>query len=579
MITCERCKTVNPPDLRFCQKCHRDLLPGEGALTRLTILITAGLLTALGVWVLVRMAQGEPLPDLGCAFTSPVFWVILVIITPISALKLALTPTPPHQKYLNRAKRHLSLDQAQALADLNQALELALEKERAAILKERARLYESLGERQQAVRDQIARIECAGAYDGATAVAALTGMDKDTFAGGIKDNDIQALLKDQAAVPLGYCPKCKNVVELNEKMKCKLHRRARIESVRLAIPEDVSMIKAAILESHAKTARLNRSRQLLLILGAVMAILGWAYVLELGPFDKSEDGPVSSKVDATSEIALPVVAVEGQTQPPAQSLPAKVFDEHDFSFEIPGDWLLITEQDHQALLNDSLKGMDTRALQYLGGAYTSGLNNCAGCAQIVVLVMNEPAMTGEFSEGQFQIVQQNQQATMGERLLSYTYVHVDGFPAAESQHIGRSGETRLWEYIIVPPQPGVVYLFSMSSLKEEYPDFEPVFEQAAATLRIGPEPEPTPTHQPTPTASPIKLAIVLGDSINVRAGPGKEYAILGSADKGEELQVRGVNPAGDWYLIYTPELGEGWVSAPLVSLRVPLEELPVVTNP
>jgi len=440
-------------------------------------------------------------------------------------------------------------------------------------------LYESLGERQQAVRDQIARIESAGAYDGATAVAALTGMDKDTFAGEIKDNDIQALLKDQAAVPLGYCPKCKNVVELNEKMKCKLHRRARIESVRLAIPEDVSMIKVAILESHAKAARLNRSRQLLLILGAVLAILGWAYVLELGPFNRSPDEPFPGQVDATAEVALPVVAVEGQTKPAAQSTAVKLFDEHDFSFQIPADWLLITEQDHQALLNDSLKGMDTRALQYLGGAYTGGLNNCAGCAQIVVLVMNEPAMTGEFSEGQFQIVQQNQQATMGERLLSYTYVHVDGFPAAESQHIGRNGETRLWEYIIVPPQPGVVYLFSMSSLKEEYPDFEPDFEQAAATLRIGPEPTATPTAAPTPTPSPIKLAIVLGDSINVRAGPGKEHAILGSADKGEELQVRGVNPAGDWYLIYTPELGEGWVSAPLVSLRVPLEELPVVTGP
>jgi len=42
--------------------------------------------------------------------------------------------------------------------------------------------------------------------------------------------------------------------------------------------------------------------------------------------------------------------------------------------------------------------------------------------------------------------------------------------------------------------------------------------------------------------------------------------------------VRGVNTAGDWYLIYTPELGEGWVSASLVSLRVPLEELPVVAE-
>ncbi|HWQ83952.1 MAG TPA: SH3 domain-containing protein, partial [Anaerolineales bacterium] len=100
-----------------------------------------------------------------------------------------------------------------------------------------------------------------------------------------------------------------------------------------------------------------------------------------------------------------------------------------------------------------------------------------------------------------------------------------------------------------------------------------------ATLRIGPEPEPTPTSAPTPTPRPRKLAIVLGDSINVRSGPGKEYDILGSADKGEELEARGVSSDQDWFLIYTPDLGEGWVSAPLVSLRVPVEELPVVRNP
>ena len=493
MIHCHRCKTVNPPEQRHCQKCHRDLLPGEGALTRLTILITAGLLTALGVWVLVRMFQGDPppilnTPKLDWAFNTPVFWAILVIVTPISALKLALMPTPAHQKYLNRAKRHLSLDKAQALADLNQALELAPEKERTAILKERASLYESLGQKQQAVRDEIARIESNGAYESAEGIAALTGMDRDIFAGGIKDNDIQALLKAQAAVPLGYCPKCKNVVELNEKMRCRLHRRARIESVRLAVPEDIDKIKEALLESHTRATRLNRSRQLLLVLTAVLAIVAWAYVLNLGPFAHSSVEPASSLVEPAAELALPVVAVEDQTQPTAQSLPAKVFDEHDFSFELPGDWLVITEQDHRELLNGSLTGMDTRALQYLGGAYTGGLNNCAGCAQIVILVMDEPAMTGEFSEGQFQIIKENQQASMGERLLSYTYVHVDGFPAAESQHIGRSGETRLWEYIIVPTTPGVVYLFSMSASRDEYLDFEPVFEQAAATLRIRSEP-------------------------------------------------------------------------------------------
>jgi len=123
----------------------------------------------------------------------------------------------------------------------------------------------------------------------------------------------------------------------------------------------------------------------------------------------------------------------------------------------------------------------------------------------------------------------------------------------------------------------------MSSLKEEYPEFEPVFEQVAATLNIGPEPtltpEPTPTPEPTSTPVTAALVTVLGDSLNIRSGPGQEHAILGSADEGDELEVRRVTPSKDWFLVYTPELGEAWVMARLVSLSVPLEELPEVSAP
>ncbi|HWQ83960.1 MAG TPA: hypothetical protein VN363_05305, partial [Anaerolineales bacterium] len=308
MITCERCKTVNPPELRHCQNCHRDLLPGEGGATRLIILLVAGLITSVGVWVLARFGQGEPLPDLGGAFSSPVFWAILVIVTPLSGLKMALSPTPAHQRYLNRARRHLNLDKAQAMADLNQALALAPEKERTAILKERAQLYASLGQVQQATRDRIATIESDGSYQGAEAVAALTGLDKDAFAGGMKDRDIQALLKAQAALSMGYCPKCKNVVELDGKMHCKLHRRARIESVRLAIPEDVSKIKIAILEAHARAARLNRYREIIQITGLIALLVLTPYGLKIGPFAPREAEPASSEIEPTADLDVPVAA-------------------------------------------------------------------------------------------------------------------------------------------------------------------------------------------------------------------------------------------------------------------------------
>jgi tetratricopeptide (TPR) repeat protein len=580
MIHCERCKTVNPSEQRHCQKCHRDLLPGEGILIRLSVLLISLTLTALGVWVLVRMWQGQSLPNLDCAFTSPVFWALLVVIAPISGLVYAIKPTPAHQKYLNRARRHLKLDQTQALADFNQAFELAPEKMRAAILKERASLYQSLGQNQQALRDQIASIQTEGAYQSAEGLAALAGMDKDVFAGQMKKNDLQALLRSKAAQAYGYCPKCRDVVELNEKMRCQRHTRARISDTRLAVPDDREMIRAEILDASRLRLRREKFRQVRVWLLVIVACIPAAYVLKIGPFayrsieTPALDESFSESTDLES-LATPSVLDESQAGA-IQALEPFLFDQYGFSFEIPGDWQLITEEDYSALLNDSLKGMDASQLAYLGGAYTGGLGACASCGQVVIAVLNERSIQGELTEEQFQIIKQNQQQTMGERLISYEYVSVDGLPAAESHHNGRSGETRLWEYIIVPPTPGLVYLFSMSSLEDEYTNFEPVFQSIVATLQIQAEAE---------VLSPVVVeedgevkAIVLIEALNVRASPNRQAAILGSIPKGQEVLVRGKNAAGDWLLIYLPELGEGWVSAPLVSLRASLEELLVVSE-
>ena len=58
-------------------------------------------------------------------------------------------------------------------------------------------------------------------------------------------------------------------------------------------------------------------------------------------------------------------------------------------------------------------------------------------------------------------------------------------PAAESVHVGASGRTRIWDLIIIPPEPGLAYLFSCSSHEDSYADFEAVFGRAIETLRIG----------------------------------------------------------------------------------------------
>ena len=100
MIHCDKCKTVNPPDQPQCRNCHRNLLPGTGAGIRLFGLIFSLVIAAFAVWVLYRMYQGVAMPDLGCMFTSPVFWGLVAIITPISGLVFALGKTPMHERYL-----------------------------------------------------------------------------------------------------------------------------------------------------------------------------------------------------------------------------------------------------------------------------------------------------------------------------------------------------------------------------------------------------------------------------------------------------------------------------------------------
>jgi uncharacterized protein YraI len=84
--------------------------------------------------------------------------------------------------------------------------------------------------------------------------------------------------------------------------------------------------------------------------------------------------------------------------------------------------------------------------------------------------------------------------------------------------------------------------------------------------------------QAAPRADEVP-AKVLSDSLNVRAGPGTNYGIVGSVQKGDMLRVLGRNAANDWLNVRTPGNITGWVSAPLVDLYGFLTQVPVVAAP
>jgi hypothetical protein len=90
----------------------------------------------------------------------------------------------------------------------------------------------------------------------------------------------------------------------------------------------------------------------------------------------------------------------------------------------------------------------------------------------------------------------------------------------------------------------------------------------------------TPTPTPSSARGFAKITVKIGENpdINVRAGPGVEYAALGKLLAGQEAPALGRSVGGDWVQISYPEAqdGIGWVYTYLVDVN---GELSVVIPP
>jgi len=92
-----------------------------------------------------------------------------------------------------------------------------------------------------------------------------------------------------------------------------------------------------------------------------------------------------------------------------------------------------------------------------------------------------------------------------------------------------------------------------------------------------PLPTPTPL-PPTPTPEPQPVAVVNGTA-NLRGGPGTNYAIIGKASQGQQFEIIGRNPAGDWVQICCVGNGPAWIAVSLVQIQGrDLAAIPVATN-
>ena len=111
---------------------------------------------------------------------------------------------------------------------------------------------------------------------------------------------------------------------------------------------------------------------------------------------------------------------------------------------------------------------------------------------------------------------------------------------------------------------------------------------AAANVTDAETPVPTLTaiqtadHPPTPSADQLPLGdstLELTDGVYLRAGPGTEYAILGSEPAGYVAPVTGKSAGGQWYQIAYGARNRVWVSALWSSLRANAADIPVVEAP
>ncbi|GAB4563896.1 MAG: hypothetical protein Kow0047_13190 [Anaerolineae bacterium] len=101
--------------------------------------------------------------------------------------------------------------------------------------------------------------------------------------------------------------------------------------------------------------------------------------------------------------------------------------------------------------------------------------------------------------------------------------------------------------------------------------------QAQATGQVVPIETPTPVPTPTDTPTPMPPAAVPNTNMNVRAGPGTNYPIIGAARAGQTFLITGKNPQGDWWQIdYNGRTG--WLYAPLTVPQGDVSQIQVAAN-
>ena len=120
------------------------------------------------------------------------------------------------------------------------------------------------------------------------------------------------------------------------------------------------------------------------------------------------------------------------------------------------------------------------------------------------------------------------------------------------------------------PQP--VAAAETTTFTPEPANAAPVSEAPATEA---PAAEPTATDTPAPQQA---KAVITNAQANVRTGPGTNYALAGTLERGAEFEIVGKNPAGDWWQLCCLNGQNVWIAGFLVDTSGPVDGVAVAAD-
>ncbi len=137
--------------------------------------------------------------------------------------------------------------------------------------------------------------------------------------------------------------------------------------------------------------------------------------------------------------------------------------------------------------------------------------------------------------------------------------------------------------LAVTPTPNPTSVILVENTATELP---PAVDTATVTPTAIPVVDtPTATLLPppitfTPTPAPVNPQVTAPNTVNMRAGPGTNYPVVGTLTAGISLPIVGKNDDGSWWHVHQTDGSVGWVAASVVETNTSdISGVPIVQAP